>query len=252
MPFRSKARACNLVQSATALATAMLNSDCYTAIAAAMYVCQLCDHFAAPSYSSVLRHIGAVHSHDASFRIHCGIESCPRVLRNYHSFRRHLRKKHNFLLQTGLGEDEEQPVDATVDSVYAENGSESVETIGEGGVRHEASAGEEKRVQAMYILKLKEKYKLAQTTVDNIIDDTEGFSAREVARVVSLLRQQVTAVLSKEGLFPEEICGFAEVFENPDILKPPFSGLHTQYFQEKYFRENLGLVVGKKNVHNCM
>ena len=64
-----------------------------------MYVCQLCNHFASLSYDSVLRHIGAVHSHQSGFRVQCGFDSCPRILTNYHAFRRHLRKKHSYCLK---------------------------------------------------------------------------------------------------------------------------------------------------------
>ena len=201
-----------------------------------MYVCQLCNHYASPSYDSVLRHIGAVHSHDAGFRIHCGIESCPKVLTNYHSFRRHLRKKHWFCLQTyDPGSDDEQ-LGAVSDS-YAD--IPTVETADQGGAScSRKSATLEKRAEAMYVLKLKEKYKLAQTTVNDILDDTGEFTARVVAQ----LRHHLTAELSKEGFFCEESLGFAKAFQNPDLLKP-FNGLHTQYLQEKYFRENLGLVV---------
>ena len=90
----------------------------------------------------------------------------------------------------------------------------------------------------MYILKLKEKYKLAQTTVDGILSDTEQIAWR----IVSQLQQRVVTILNEAGVDPKKIPGFLEVFEGPEILRP-FNGLNTEYLQHKYFRENMGLVV---------
>ena len=55
------------------------------------YTCSMCT---AANMSVILRHIGTVHSHQAGFRVVCGIRDCPRTYDNYHSFRKHLRRKH--------------------------------------------------------------------------------------------------------------------------------------------------------------
>ena len=89
----------------------------------------------------------------------------------------------------------------------------------------------------MYVLKLKQKYKLAQTTVDGILADTEQMTERVVTR----LQQRLVAVLDKAGLSGTDIPGFLESFEDPDVRL--FNGLSTQYLQEKYFRDHMGLVV---------
>ena len=94
----------------------------------------------------------------------------------------------------------------------------------------------------MYILKLKQKYKLAQTAVDGILGDTELMTQR----VVSRLQQRLSTTLSKAGLSATEIPGYLEAFEDPDIVRP-FNGLDTEYLQEKYFRDHMGLVVSVKN-----
>ncbi len=43
----------------------------------------------------ILKHSGIVHSHQPNFRVVCGIDGCPKAYSNYHSFRKHLRRKHN-------------------------------------------------------------------------------------------------------------------------------------------------------------
>ena len=96
----------------------------------------------------------------------------------------------------------------------------------------------EKRSNAMYVLKLKQQYKLAQTTVDGILGDTEQMTER----VVTQLQQCLLTVLSKAELSGTDILGCLETFEDSDVFRL-FNGLNTQYLQEKYFQNHMGLVV---------
>ena len=65
------------------------------------YVCCVCHKFAAPRYTSVLRHIGSVHSCEPHLHLTCGIEGCPRTYSSYRCFRKHIRSQHReFLDQT--------------------------------------------------------------------------------------------------------------------------------------------------------
>ena len=207
-----------------------------------MYVCQLCNHFASFSYDCVLRHIGAVHSHEAGFRVRCGFDSCPRIITNYHAFRRHLRKQHGYCLKTcnpTIGEGQLEGRSTTEAPVEPEN-MLSLEPDLNSGPSYDLhhSLLSEKQSNAMYILKLKEKYKLAQTTVDSILGDTEEIAGRLVSR----LQQRLLTTLSEAGVNALEIPGFLETFDDPEVLRP-FSGLNTEYLQDKYFLENMGLVV---------
>ena len=52
------------------------------------------------SRTIVLRHIGSIHSHEEGFHAQCGFNLCPRILTNYHAFRRHLRRQHDYCLKT--------------------------------------------------------------------------------------------------------------------------------------------------------
>ena len=65
----------------------------------------MCYNFTAANMSAILRHfIGTVHSHQAGFRVVCGIRDCPRTYDNYHSFRKHLCRKHMETLALGVPE----------------------------------------------------------------------------------------------------------------------------------------------------
>lgn len=104
-----------------------------------------------------------------------------------------------------------------------------------GGGDSTAQKEDIKKSEAIHMLKLKEQYKLAQTMVDSILCDTEEITARVVAR----LRDRVTDLLSKHpNASSLEIAG---VFEEPTLT--PFRELKTEFLQEKYFWESLGLVV---------
>ena len=206
------------------------------------YVCQLCNHYASFSYDCVLRHVGAVHSHENGFSLRCGFDCCPKVLTNYHAFRRHLRKKHGYCLKTyspPIGEDQLREMDEAVNpgtDVEPENTRYMDHDSSDR--RYQSSPVSEKRSNALYILKLKQKYKLAQTTVDGVLGDTEQM----MARVISQLQQRLSTTLNKAGLIATDIPGFLETFEDPGIVSL-FSGLNTEYLQEKYFRDHMGLVV---------
>ena len=184
-----------------------------------------------------MRHIGAVHSHEDGFRVRCGFDSCPRVLTNYRAFRRHLRRRHGYCLKTcnpAIGEEQLEGGNTTSNS-WAGGEPENIPSL-EPEFHHDPIS--DKRSDAMYILKLKEKYKLAQTTVDYILGDTEEIAGRLVSR----LQHRLITTLSEAGVNALEIPGFREVFEGPEVLRP-FSGLNIEYLQDKYFRENMGLVV---------
>ena len=61
--------------------------------------CFLCSSFAANSFLDVVRHIGAIHSHDADFQVVCGLDGCNRQYRNFGSYRVHLYREHHRIMQ---------------------------------------------------------------------------------------------------------------------------------------------------------
>ena len=65
--------------------------------------CPLCHFFAARALKGVLRHIGAVHAHEANFQVICGVQGCPRSYSNYHSYKKHMYQKHREVLEVVNG-----------------------------------------------------------------------------------------------------------------------------------------------------
>lgn len=53
--------------------------------------------------------IGVVHSSEPNFKLDCGIEGCTRSYDNYYSYRKHLRKKHLFVLEPQSAAEQDDP-----------------------------------------------------------------------------------------------------------------------------------------------
>ncbi len=50
----------------------------------------------------VLRHLALIHSHEADFRVICGINGCSRNYSNYHSYKKHMYQRHREVLESGV------------------------------------------------------------------------------------------------------------------------------------------------------
>ena len=72
--------------------------------------CPLCSFFAAPGPKGVLRHIGSIHAHEHSFHITCGVQGCPRSYSNYHSYKKHMYKKHRDVLELDSDDNGDRPL----------------------------------------------------------------------------------------------------------------------------------------------
>ena len=91
----------------------------------------------------------------------------------------------------------------------------------------------QRRSSALFLLKLKEKRRLTQTTIDDIVESSRVLFAQSIEHIQSGLEQK----LAEEGV---EVQGLETVFKS---MIDPFDGLTTRYQQERYFVEKLGLIV---------
>ncbi len=93
-----------------------------------------------------------------------------------------------------------------------------------------------RRSSALFLLKLKEQRRISQVAVDEIVSGSRGVFIQSMERVQAGVR----AKLAESGVDPGSITGLDSVFTNvPD----PFGGIETCYLQEKYYREQLNLIV---------
>ena len=198
-----------------------------------MFVCQLCNNYGSFNYSSVLSHIGSVHSHQYKFSVCCGVDGCTRTYTNYHAFRRHVLNRHGNLLNGSCTPITIQPTDPADQEPDLDNMDGACDDR-----PPPQTAQSERMSSAMFILNLKEKHKLAQTTVDDILGDTEEL----VGRAIERLKKRVASSLTEAGVNPEEVPNLLSAFDDSDITQT-FSGLKTEHLQTKFYRENMGLVV---------
>ena len=94
------------------------------------------------------------------------------------------------------------------------------------------------RQSALFLLKMKEKRLLTQAAIDDMVEETTAI----FERTFSILKAGVREKLASSGVDVE----VDSVFRN---LADPFSGLKTKYSQEKYFRENLKLIVSSISIY---
>ena len=92
-----------------------------------------------------------------------------------------------------------------------------------------------RRSSALFILKLKEQRRVSQVAVDDIVESCKSLFSQTIVRVQAGVR----AKLAEAGIEPHAIDGLGGVF---DDVTDPFQGLETCHLQEKYFRDELGLI----------
>ena len=93
-----------------------------------------------------------------------------------------------------------------------------------------------RRSSALFLLKLKEKRYISQAAIDDIVEGSRNL----VSQTIQYIRAGVEDKLAQAGLDPTSISGLDGVFSND---ADPFEHLATCFLQEKYYHEELGLVV---------
>lgn len=57
--------------------------------------CGICAVFVALTLRALMNHYYSVHSNNPNFSVRCGVDDCPARFRKYHSFYKHVVRKHN-------------------------------------------------------------------------------------------------------------------------------------------------------------
>lgn len=173
--------------------------------------------------------MGAVHAHEANFRVTCGIASCPRSFTNFHTYKSHLYKRHREILQVSES--------AAQELVGSEDGTDLTVMEAE-----EMSPQHEKKEMALFVLKALAISKISNSALDTILSD---ISFLLETRVQSL-HDDVSAVMGIE--LDAEL---AAIFQRPQLYKP-FDGLQTDYLRKTYFTNEMGLLVSLKCLVKCL
>lgn len=177
-------------------------------------------------------YLGAVHSHDPSFTVVCGIRGCTRTYHNFHSFRKHLRRSHlEVVVEKAPPENELQSIESHDLDFPPESNTES-------------PSGFEQKNSALFLLKAREVHKVSQSALNELTTEFTHMSSSEL----EALRRKVFASLEAAGITPEEVGGLSKAFKD-SRLGNPYSGLSTEFQQRQYYKHNLNLVVSLCRIH---
>ena len=91
------------------------------------------------------------------------------------------------------------------------------------------------RQSALYLLKMKEKKFLSQVAINEIVEETSSI----VARTLNMYSAGIRDKLAHAGVDVSTI-DLNSVFSD---IPEPFDGLKSRHYQEKYFKETMGLIV---------
>ena len=93
-----------------------------------------------------------------------------------------------------------------------------------------------KRTAAMWILKVKERHKLPTSVMEGLIEDISSLFQVHIGE----LHSSVLKHLHGAGVTEEFTSGLSSIF---NCHAKPFSGLETNYAQQKYLKETFNIVV---------
>lgn len=170
--------------------------------------------------------MGAVHAHEANFQVTCGIESCPRSFKNFHTYKSHLYKNHREIL--GVSTSPTSPAIPQSDEIQVVGADLDMET--------ETEEIDEKKQMALFILKALAISKISNSALNDILGD---FSFLLETRIESL-HDDVRAAMLQAGIELDN--DFDRIFQRPHLCKP-FDGLHTDHLRKVYFKDEMGLLV---------
>lgn len=110
----------------------------------------------------------------------------------------------------------------------------------------ECEEEENKRLDALYVLKTREINQLTQTAVNNIVED----STILVRNTVEKVRKGVEECLEDAGILLDSIPGLQQLFKDDHPISNPLQHVSTKHKQASYFKVNFGLVVSSQCVSN--
>lgn len=208
---------------------------------------------------NLIKHSFAVHSTEPTFHLECGIKGCLyyfKVGSTFSSFKTHASRKHSnwqryvntpaavgvpMVITPPLSTSADLPVDNSEVSLECTlndlpDPDLTVSTDPEmTNLRPLTSCSEEQRAAALFLLTFKEKHQLSQTAIDFAVASTQTI-------IESVCKSAITSVEWEASSSADDIIA---------KLNDPFSSLQTKYQQDKFYRDEFGLVVSAWT-HLCM
>jgi len=188
--------------------------------------CSYCDYVGLPT--DIVRHSVAQHSNHPSFFLCC--DACGATYKKYESFRKHVQRKH-----PKSDTDETSGIPAALEDSMGDaneisqsaSHSENAEKLEEQLMQQSAS----------YILKLKSVYGLSQSCIEDIMQHTKSITETVTAVTRERLLGEIEQDRSMKSVLDEKVMDWDSVGD-VDV----FTGIESSWMQQKYFREQFGLI----------
>ena len=176
----------------------------------------------------MLRHIGEIHCHDPNLSIRCGVHRCPQTYFNYESFRS-IGSTEMFCMELQL----RIPILILMLAhqkkwIYFDEGS----CNDEGTMQHDKTYH-----GAKFILKIREQYRMPQSTLDKVVEDFKGIWTVSQES----MREEVKSKLEKK-LCETDVAEIMKSFDSSF----PLRGLETEYRQLQYYKQHFNYLVRTK------
>jgi len=158
--------------------------------------CPLCTNAAhlTLDFKGLVKHLSLFHAHQPDFKVPCAINGCLRHFTNIRTYQNHVSSVHNFTgtifsTQSSTGE---CPSDRNENDCSGDDGRDvSTSTAGEectvasfnGSIQSPAEFFQ--KSSALFLLGLKEKYKLTQVSIQGIVDGVTSLTQRNTSALQS-------------------------------------------------------------------
>lgn len=194
--------------------------------------CPLCHCFAAPGPKGILRHMGTIHALDSNFHVICGLQGCPRSYNNYHSYKKHMYKKHRDVLELDQSlssqlVDSNPPLEYDNFDCFDDDMSNPPPVT---------SVKDEKKTSALFLLKTTAVSKVSKSALDDLVSDFSLFLNDKLRT----LEDDVTTYLRHKNV--EVDSDLLKMFQSPSLTSP-FQGLESEFLRKKYYTDHLGMLV---------
>ena len=214
--------------------------------------CPLCNAFQAPSSSLLWSH-----ATKPGFHIKCNIDSCSRTFINMKTYDNHLSRNHFmhgrtvipelFMSEEANGDENNGDENNSEENNGEENNGDGG-SIGEGANNsmnsppddHGTTRFEElKHAGALWIQKIREKCKLTQSSIDEIIQGVTDFNSYILSKLYNVLKNELEGININISDLPQ----LTKVFDTDSPFLRPFKGIETHHQHLQYCKKKLGFVV---------
>jgi len=176
------------------------NVDVAVMASTANFSCPLCSNAAhlMLDFKGLIKHLNLFHAHQPDFKVPCGINGCLRHFTNLRTYQNHVSSVHSFMGVTSSIQNSSASTSGCISDSHENNSSANGNDISSTTAEEESTfVGFNGSIQspallfqkssALFLLGLKEKYKLTQISIQGIVDGVTSLTQCNM----SVLKSQV-------------------------------------------------------------